>query len=210
MRSTAINVCREAFTFRPLPMLLIMITFMVATATGCRRSVNEQSRSVIVSAPANGVVRRVIVDAAAAVDKDAAIIEIAVQPEHAGAANPPNTDAAQAQAAHAQTDLASAEGEANRIAADLRRIEPLVKRGLASKAELDKARSQSLDAQQRLRLAWEKAKSTESKLNQVRSAANEEILVVRAPAAGTVQAVNVQAGQVVVIGQPLATLVSNT
>jgi multidrug resistance efflux pump len=103
------------------------------------------------------------VNADAAVDKDAALIEIAVQTARAGQTNPTNANATQAEAARAaETDLASAEGEANRIALELRRIEPLVKRGLASRAELDKARSQSLDAQERLRLAREKANSAEA------------------------------------------------
>jgi len=152
----------------------------------------------------------VVVDPNAAVDKDAAIIEIAVQRAHPAASNPPDASVSRAKEASAQTDLASAEGEANRIAADVRRIEPLVKRGLASQAELDKARSQSLDAQERLRLARVKADNAAADRNRASIAANEEILVIRAPSAGTVQAVNVHAGDAVVTGQPLATLVSNS
>jgi multidrug resistance efflux pump len=211
MNTKTFNAQRDLVALRLLPMLLITAAFIVPLASACRQKVAEQSASIVVNAPSNGVIRRVVVNADAVVDKDAALIEIAVQPAHTGQANPANTKASQAAAASAQTDLASAEGEANRIALDVRRIEPLVKRGLASQAELDKARSQSLDAQERLRLAREKANHAEADRNKAASTgASEEIVVVRAPAAGTVQSVSVLAGQVVVIGQPVATLVSNT
>jgi len=190
--------------------ILLTTALMFVLITACRSRESEPSRSVVVNAPVDGIVRRVVVDPNAAVDKDAAMIEIAVQPAHS-AASPRDDAASRAQYASAQTDLASAEGEANRIAADVRRIEPLVKRGLASQAELDKARSQSLDAQERLRLARVKANTATADRNRTASiAANEEILVVRAPSAGTVQAVNVHAGEAVVSGQPIVTLVSNT
>ena len=129
----------------PSCLLMLIAALIVASMTACRSHEIEPGRSVVVNAPVDGIVRRVIVDSNAAVDKDAAIIEIALQPAHPVASNQHDAAASRAQYASAQTDLASAEGEANRIAADVRRIEPLVKRGLASQAELDKARSQSLD-----------------------------------------------------------------
>jgi multidrug resistance efflux pump len=181
-------------------------------ATACRTSVTEQSRNVVVNAPADGVVRRVLVGEGAAVDKDAAIIEIALQREHVEATQAGDTSADQARAVRAaQADLAAAEGEASRTAGDLRRIEPLVKRGLASQAELDKARAQSQDAQERLRLAREKAKGAEASRAQTSAAAaNEEIITVRVPAGGIVQTLSVHAGQTVTSGQPVATLISNS
>jgi multidrug resistance efflux pump len=177
--------------------------------------VTEQNKDIVINSPASGVVRRVLVDEGGSVEKDAAIIEIAVQTAQAPASqagNAGNTNANQARAARAaETNLASAEVEANRTAAELRRIEPLVKRGLASKAELDKARAQSLDAQERLRLARQKANSAEANRNQPPSISpGEEIVTVRAPAAGTVRAFNIRAGEQVTTGQPLATLVSRT
>ena len=193
-----------------LLVLLLTAGLMLVSITACRSRESEPGRSVVVNATVDGIVRRVVVDPNAAVDKDAAIIEIAVQLAHPAASNPPDAAVSRAKEASAQTDLASAEGEANRIAADVRRIEPLVKRGLASQAELDKARSQSLDAQERLRLARVKADNAAADRNRASIAANEEILVIRAPSAGTVQAVNVHAGDAVVTGQPLATLVSNS
>jgi multidrug resistance efflux pump len=177
--------------------------------------VTEQNKDIVINSPASGVVRRVLVDEGGSVEKDAAIIEIAVQPGQARASlagNAGNTNSNQALAARsAETNLASAEVEANRTATELRRIEPLVKRGLASKVELDKARAQSLDAQERLRLAREKANSAEANRNQPPSIPpSEEIVTVRAPAAGTVRAFNIRAGEQVMTGQPIATLESRT
>ena len=205
-------MCRRTFIAQNgLPVLLLTTGLMLVLIAACRSRESEPSKSVVVNAPVDGIVRRVIVDSNSAVDKDAAMIEIAVQLTHPAVSNPHDAAAARAQYASAQTDLASAEGEANRTAADVGRIEPLVKRGLASQAELDKARSQSLDAQERLRLARANADNAAADRNRTASiASNEEILVVRAPSAGTVQAVNVHAGEAVVTGQPLATLVSNT
>ena len=209
MRTTTLIAGRLSFKVRSLSVLLSFTGFALLLATACRTSVSEQSRNVVVNAPADGVVRRVLVGEGAAVDKDAAIIEIAVQRE-ATQARDTNADQARAVRA-AQTDLAAAEGEASRTAGDLRRIEPLVKRGLASQAELDKARAQSQDAQERLRLAREKVKGAEASRDQTSStAANEEIIAVRVPAAGIVQTLSVRAGQMVATGQTVATLISNS
>jgi multidrug resistance efflux pump len=210
MPKTILIEARYALGVIRRSILLLVIVFTYLLAAACRTSVTEQNRDVVVSSPASGVVRRVLVDEGASVEKDAAIIEIAVQPGQARASQTGNTNAEQALAARAaETNLASAEGEANRTAAELRRIEPLVKRGLASKAELDKARAQSLDAQERLRLAREKAHNAEANRNQPPSIApSEEIVTVRAPAAGAVRTFSIHAGEQVITGQPLATLQS--
>lgn len=190
-------------------MILLVVLAMLVTAA-CSRSATEQNRDVAVNAPASGVVRRILVSEGAAVEKDAAIIEIALEPERARAAQPNDTNTNQAERA-AKMNLASAEGEANRTTAELRRIEPLVKRGLASRAELDKARAQALDARERLELAREKAHSAAADRNQPASiAVKEEIVTVRVPVAGTVRVLNVQAGQKLVAGQPVATVISRT
>ena len=212
MRTTTLIAQRFSLKVRRLSVILAFAGSALPMATACRTSVNEQSRNVVVKAPTDGVVRRVLVGEGAAVDKDAAIIEIAVQRENAQATQAPDTNADQARAVRAaQTDLAAAEGEASRTAGDLRRIEPLVKRGLASQAELDKVRAQSQDAQGRLRLAREKVKGAEANRDQTSSTtANEEIIAVRVPAAGIVQTLSVRAGQMVATGQPVATLISTS
>ena len=193
-----------------LLVLLSASALMIPFTTGCHSRMSEESKNLTVNAPVDGIVRRVIVDPDAAVDKDGAIIEIAVQPAYA-TPDASKVRVEEARVAHARADLAAAAGEMNRIVAELPPIERLARRGLASQAELDKARSQAMDAQERVRVASEKAKNAETRRDQASSpAAAEQIIVVRAPAAGTVQAVNVHAGQVVVTGQPLVTLVSNS
>ena len=210
MRTTTLIAAQYVVGFRRLAVFLTMAVFAVPLATACRTAPTEQSSTVVVNAPADGVVRRLLVGEGAAVDKDAAIIELAVPTEQPVASQPSSANAEQARAQRAaETDLASAEGEANRTAGELRRIEPLVKRGLASQLELDKARAQSQDAKERLRLARERARTAEENRDQP-ATANEQVIAVRVPAAGTIRALNVQAGQIVRIGQPLATLVSHT
>jgi multidrug efflux pump subunit AcrA (membrane-fusion protein) len=122
-------------------------------------------------------------------------------------------DAQQARAAiAARNEAVAAEAEANRTLVELQRIEPLVKRGLASQAELDKARAQNQDAQDRLQRAREKAKSAEQRRNEPPpgTVTSEEIVAVRAPAAGKIRQINVQAGQQVTAGQALATVSSGS
>ena len=212
MRTTTLIAAQYVVGFRRLAVFLTMAVFAVPLATACRTAPSEQSSTVVVNAPADGVVRRLLVGEGAAVDKDAAIIELAVPTEQPVASQPSSANAEQARAQRAaETDLASAEGEANRTAGELRRIEPLVKRGLASQLELDNARAQSQDAKERLRLARERARTAEENRDQPPPAtANEQVIAVRVPAAGTIRALNVQAGQIVRFGQPLATLVSHT
>jgi multidrug resistance efflux pump len=192
--------------------LMVLAAIAIPLASGCRTSVNEPTGNIILNAPVTGVVRRVLVVEGASVDKDVAIIEIGVQPEQASASQSSNKNSDRARAVRAaESNLASAEGEANRTSAELRRIEPLVKRGLASQAELDKARAQSQDAQERLKLARERAKDPDVNRNQPPAiASTEEIVAVRAPAAGTVRGINIHAGQMVTTGQQLATLVPNS
>jgi multidrug resistance efflux pump len=180
-----------------------------SVATACRSAQNPQG-DVAVNSPAAGVVRSVLVGDGAAIEKDAAIVEIAVASEPAAdqATNKDKTAQQTSAATVARNNVVAAESDANRTLVELQRIEPLVKRGLASQAELDKARAQNQDAQARLERARERAKSIEQqRIEQQRSepsAPNEEIVAVRAPIAGKIHQITVQAGQQVTAGQTLA------
>jgi HlyD family secretion protein len=189
-----------------LAVFLAIALFAVPLATACSTSKTAQTPDVVVNAPADGVVRRILVSEGTPVDKDAAIIEISVRPQQTSAAVSPAVKAQRSKALRAaETDLVAAEGEANRTAADLKRIEPLVKRGLASQAELDKARGANQDAQERVRLAQDKARIAKESLDQPAPADNaEQIVAVRVPSAGTVRSLNVTAGQSVKAGDPVA------
>ena len=211
MHANKLNFARRGIALRIHVTLLAVIAFGIPLSSACRTAVTERSGNIILNAPVTGVVRRVLIDEGASVDKDTSIIEIGAAKEQP-ASQTANTNSDQARAKRAaQNDLAAAEAEANRASAELRRIEPLVKRGLASQAELDKARAQVQDSQERLKLAHQRADNPDANRNQAPAiASTEEIVSVRVPAAGTVKSISVHAGQTVTIGQPLAILVSNT
>jgi multidrug resistance efflux pump len=214
MRHIALSRRASGFKLIRLSIVLATLAIVSSLATACRSSQSPQA-DIAVNAPATGVVRSVLVAEGAAIQKDAAIIEIAVSSEQAGEQvnQQKDKDAQQARAeSAARTNVVAAEADANRTLVELRRIEPLVKRGLASQAELNKARAQNQDAQARLQRAREQEKSAGQQRDE-RSAPgglNEEIVAVRAPTAGKIHQIKVQAGQQVTAGQTLATVSSGS
>jgi multidrug resistance efflux pump len=196
-------------------MVLAAFAIVSALAMACRSSQSPQG-DIAVNAPADGVVRSVLVGDGAAIEKDAAIIEIAISSDHAGeqlSNQQKDKDAQRARVeSAARSDVVAAEADANRTSVELRRIEPLVKRGLASQSELDKARVQNQDAQARLQRARERVNSVEQQRNEssVPGGPNEEIVAVRSPTAGKVHQIRVQAGQQVTAGQTLASVSSGS
>ena len=78
---------------------------------------------------------------------------------------------------------------------------------------LDKTRTQSQDAQDRLQRARERTKGASNNGNRSTAASegsSEQIIAARAPTAGAVRAISVQVGQLVTTGHLLATLVTRT
>src|ERR1041384_329105 len=141
---------------------LLAVAIAVLLVTGCHSSETPKS-DIVVNAPASGVVRSILVGDGASIEKDAAIIEIAVTSQPTS----PQKDHSDKAAIAARNDVVASEAEANRTRAELQRIEPLVKRGLASQAELDKARTQDQDAQARLARARDRVKAAKSTSLQV-------------------------------------------
>ncbi len=210
MSQRASSKCPSRFKLITSSIVLALLASVSSVASACRSSQSPQG-DVAVNAPATGVVRSVLVGEGAAIEKDAAIIEIAVASEpsggQAGNHQEDKKTVQQTSAARvARNDVVAAEGDANRTLVELQRIEPLVKRGLASQAELDKARAQYQDAQARLERARERVKSVEQQRGEPSGPGtpNEEIVAVRAPIAGKIHQINVQAGQLVTAGQTLA------
>src|SRR5436309_6283711 len=108
MRTKIIVSARYAFGSRGPSMFLLWLAFTFPLATACRTSVTENNRDVVINAPASGVVRRLLVNEGASIEKDAAIMEITVQSAQAGASQTSNTNADQAKAVRAaETNLAS-------------------------------------------------------------------------------------------------------
>jgi multidrug resistance efflux pump len=188
-------------TMMRLSVVLALVAIGLAFIAACHSSENPKA-DVVVNAPASGIVRSILVGDGAAIEKDAAIIEIAVTSQNSASQNEQSDKAA----ALARSDEIAAEAEAKRTTAELHRIEPLVKRGLASQSELDKARAQDQDSQTRLARARERVNSAGQQANQRSGVHNEEIVAVRAPATGRIREINVLAGQQVTAGQPLVRL----
>lgn len=208
MRQRTSSKCASGFKLITSSIVLAVLASVSSVATACRSTQSPQS-DVAVNAPATGVVRSVLVGDGASIEKDAPIIEIAVASEPSGeqASNQVKDKTVQqtAEASVARNNVVAAEADANRALVELQRIEPLVKRGLASQAELDKARAQNQDAQARLERARARAKSSEQPRGEpsVSGRPTEEIVAVRAPISGKIHQINVQAGQQVTAGQML-------
>ena len=112
----------------------------------------------------------------------------------------------------ARKDISEAEAEVNRAAVEAQRIEPLVQSGAAPQSQLDAARAQYQQAQERLDRLRQTARSAQNNvvISEGRAApgpaAAEEVVEVRVPVSGTVRVLRARAGQQVITGQPIATL----
>jgi multidrug resistance efflux pump len=191
-------------------------------AAGCHsRSAREDATAgvIVVNAPASGEVRRVLVSEGAHVAAGAAIIEIAVreeQPVSSAQAQP--TEDPQARAARnvaaARSEIETARAEVVRTQVEVDRLTPLVASGQATQGELDGARAQYYQAQQRLQHAQDAAQGAQSGLIASRQqtatapqvVSSERTVAAVATSAGVVSVINTRAGDRVALGQPLATL----
>jgi multidrug resistance efflux pump len=202
--------------------LLLLVTLL--TGAACRSSNTTESDTaaaaglVVVNSPARGEVRRVIASEDVPVGEGAVIVEIAVWQEIPDAS--PQTPAgdtqarARAAAQSMQAQIASARAAAERASVEVERVTALVASGDAPQPQLDAARVQYQKAQEQLQKVQQSASSApipqlpqnnraqDDAMTQTR----EQIIAVRAPAAGTVRAIGVRAGQQVTTGQPLATI----
>jgi multidrug resistance efflux pump len=203
-----------------LPLVLISICLALALTAACRHATQTEQGSsvgVAVSAPATGIVRRVLVSDGASVDQGATLMEIEAQPTDALASRRTDEEKAQRRAAlgAAQADIKVAKEEAARAAEKVKRIEPLVRQGYASRADLNTARATYQDAQARLQRAYDRLQSAQMNSNRTptspaTAAPTDQTVLVLAPVAGSVRAVEVQTGQHVTAGQQLATVVSKS
>lgn len=178
---------------------------------------------VVVSAPAAGVVRRVLANEGAAVGEGDALVEIVVrsEPQQGGPAQPtpdPVSRAAQA-IQSSEAEIEAARAEVVRAEVEVQRLSPMVAAGQAPQGQLDAARADYERAQQRLQRAQSAAQRAQGGLvvarqqglnPQQRPAAAatpaEQVAVARATSAGTLSVVSVKPGDRVTAGQPLATL----
>ena len=204
-----------------------LLTFiLVSTLAGaaCRSSGsgdNDSSGIVVVSAPASGVVKRVLVGEGVKVARGAGIVEIALPapaPEPAPRGESPQQRAARTyQSANAEIDAARA--EVVRHEAEVQRLTPLVASGQASQGELDGERSLYERAQQRLQRAQSAQRDAQTGLVvaqqpsanpqtnvQAPPPPREQLVTANTSSAGVVTVISVRPGERVTQGQPVATL----
>jgi len=161
----------------------------------------------------------VLVSEGVEVNEGAGVVEIAVRTQPQGAQVSPTEDPVARAAKNigsAQNEIEAARAEVVRAEVEVHRLEPLVASGQASQGELDGARAIYERAQQRFQRAQSSAQSAQSGLVAARqqqmsgtsapAPPREQMVVARTTSAGRVAVVSVREGDVVMTGQPLATL----
>jgi multidrug resistance efflux pump len=212
-----------SYPSHPCSIRLALVLLLVCASASCHRGGagddNDAAGIVVVNAPAAGVVRRVLVSEGVEVKEGAGVVEIAVRTQPQGAQVSPTEDPV-ARAAKgigaAQNEVEAARAEVVRAEVEVNRLTPLVASGQASQGELDGARAVYERAQQRFQRAQSSAQSAQTGLVAARqqqmsgasapAAPVEQTVVARATSAGRVAVVSVREGDVVTMGQPLATL----
>jgi multidrug resistance efflux pump len=200
----------------------IIIFVAMLCAAGCHAGstgADATAGVIVVNAPASGEVRRVLVGEGTHVAAGAAIVEIVVREEQpASSASAQPTEDPQARAARgvtaARNEIETARSEVVRTQVEVERLTPLVASGQATQGELDGARAQYYQAQQRLQHAQDAAQGAQSGLIASRQQTAttqqivpaERIVAAVATSAGVVSVINTRAGDRVTMGQPLATL----
>jgi multidrug resistance efflux pump len=208
---------------------LLLTLALVSTLAGaaCRSSSsgggdNDSSGIVVVSAPGDGVVKRLLVSEGARVAEGAGVVEIALPtaapaPQATGE-SPQQRAARNYQSANAEIDAARA--EVVRHEAEVQRLTPLVASGQTSQGELDGERALYERAQQRLQRAQTSARDAQtglvvaqqpgaSRQANAQPAPRETLVTAKTSSAGVVAVISVRPGDRVTQGQPVATLRSD-
>ncbi|MFL6282179.1 MAG: hypothetical protein ACJ74Q_03320 [Pyrinomonadaceae bacterium] len=207
---------------------LLLTLALVSTLTGaaCRSTGtddNDSSGIVVVSAPAAGVVKRVLVSEGVKVARGAGIVEIALPAPASAPA--PQGESPQARAARtyqsANAEIDAARAEVVKHETEVQRLTPLVASGQASQGELDGERALYEHAQQRLQRAQSATRDAQTGLvvaqqpgasrqtNTQAPPPREQLVTADASSGGVVTVISVRPGDRVTQGQPVATLRSN-
>jgi multidrug efflux pump subunit AcrA (membrane-fusion protein) len=202
--------------------LALLLTLAGAACRSSGTDDNDSSGIVVVSAPAAGVVKRVLVSEGLKVASGAGIVEISLPapapPPEAPGESPQARAARTYQSANAEIDAARA--EVVRHEAEIQRLTPLVASGQASQGELDGERALYERAQQRLQRAQTAARDAQTGLvvAQQPGAARqtnaslpprEQLVIANTTSGGVVTVISVRPGDRVTQGQPVATLRSD-
>ncbi|MFL6215411.1 MAG: hypothetical protein ACJ74J_16125 [Blastocatellia bacterium] len=195
-------------------MLSLVVFACVLIANGCHSSANKNAATdlIVVKATRSGTVQRVLVNEGTNVNEGATLIEIAVPVEPSSMNQNQAGEQARAAVSRTQRDISDAEAEVNRAAVEVQRVEPLVAAGAAPQAQLDAARSQYQQAQERLQRVRDSAAQAEARAvvaagsNASAQPPAQTIVAVSAPASGNVRVISVRAGQRIIAGQAIATV----
>jgi multidrug efflux pump subunit AcrA (membrane-fusion protein) len=218
-----LNPVPDSAAFKFLLTFALVSTLAGAACKSSGADDNDSSGIVVVSAPAAGVVKRVLVGEGVKVASGAGIVEIAL-PAPASAPAPqgesPQQSAARGyQSANAEVDAARA--EVVRHEAEVQRLTPLVASGQASQGELDGERALYEHAQQRLQRAQASVRDAQTGLvvaqqpgagrqtNAPQAAPREQLVTANTTSGGVVTVISVRPGDRVTQGQPVATLRSD-
>jgi multidrug resistance efflux pump len=206
-----------------LPLTLALLLTLAGAA--CRSSGaddNDSSGIVVVSAPAAGVVKRVLVGEGVKVARGAGIVEITLPAPASAPA--PQGESPQARAARtyqsANAEIDAARAEVVKHEAEVQRLTPLVASGQASQGELDGERALYERAQQRLQRAQSAARDAQtglvvaqqpgaSRQTNMQATPREQLVTANASSGGVVTVISVRPGDRVTQGQPVATLRSD-
>jgi multidrug resistance efflux pump len=216
MRS--LNTVRPRLIEARNPAVMFALALLIFSMSAACRSSNKNEAPaglVVIKAPATGEVRRVLVSEGAAVNEGAAIIEVAVKTDAPAVEENKPEDRARVALGAAQREIADAEAEVNRASVEVQRVEPLVSSGAAPQAQLDAARAQYQQAQERLDRVRDRARSAQTSVTSQQESKpptvhEEKIIAVRVPAQGTVRVISARVGQQVTAGQAIATLSSQS
>jgi multidrug efflux pump subunit AcrA (membrane-fusion protein) len=202
------------------PALALVLALAGAACRSSSGDGEDSSGIIVVSAPAAGEVRRVLVSEGVKVAKGAGIVEIAL-PAPASSAPAPQGESPQQRAARtyqsANAEIDAARAEVVRHEAEVQRLTPLVASGQASQGELDGERSLYERAQQRLQRAQSAARDAQTGLvvaqqpgvnrqTNTQPPPREQLVTASTTSAGVVTVISVRPGERVTQGQPVATL----
>ena len=191
-----------------------LLVFVISPA--CQST--KQADIVVVNSPADGRVKRIDATEGVHVEQGTPIVEIVVASE-AKAMVTPASDGSEAKAISsyqsADAAIEAARTEVVRHEAEVARLTPLVDSGAASQAQLDGERSLYEQAQRRLTEAQEIKRNVEGVLLAARQpnqsqvnvpTPREQIVSAVSSSPGKVAIINVRVGDLVKVGDPLATI----
>ncbi len=199
---------------------VFFLIFAIVFAAACQpeKTADSSADLVIVKAPADGIISKILVGEGAEVGENAGIAEIEVTDETSAAPPPENLNEQETAVQNAQKEIENAQKEVEQASVEMQRVEPLAASDSIPQAQLDAARADFQRAREKLQAAREREKNRETQMlvNRSRETAaadktirRTKIVVARVPVGGKLKVLNARIGQKVRMGQPLATVLPN-